>query len=286
MKTFYFTTCTYLHFIVLASCAPSEKPTEAAAADSAYQVVWQDEFEVDGQPDPNNWTYEEGFRRNQEDQWYQTDNAVCKDGFLVIEARRERKPNPNYQPDSEDWRENREFIEYTSSSLLTRELHTWQYGRFEIRAKIDTSPGMWPAFWTLGENDVWPACGEIDIMEYYRGMILANTAWAGPEEKTTWDIIEKAVASFNDPDWADKFHVWRMDWDETAIKLYVDDQLLNTTELEKTINQRGDIENPMKQPHYIIVNLAIGGTNGGDPSSTEFPRKYVIDYVRVSQLKR
>ena len=115
-------------------------------------------------------------------------------------------------------------------------------------------------------------------------MILANAAWAGPGEKTMWDDLKKEVASFEDPNWADKFHVWRMDWDENAIKLYVDDTLLNTIALEKTINQSGDIKNPMKQPHYLILNLAVGGTNGGDPSLTEFPRKYIIDYVRVYQV--
>ena len=262
---------------------PSRQRTNLPSMDSTYQLVWQDEFDVDGAPNPDNWAFEEGFARNREDQWYQPENAVCQDGFLIIEARKERKPNPNYQPDSDDWTKNRKFSEYTSSSLMTRGLHSWQYGRFEMRAKIDTSPGMWPAFWTLGEKGFWPVCGEIDIMEYYRGMILANAAWAGPEGETTWDDLKKPVESFNSPNWADQFHTWRMDWDETAIKLYVDDQLLNTIELEKTVNQRGEIENPMKQPHYVIINLAVGGTNGGDPSSTEFPRKYIIDYVRVYQ---
>lgn len=271
-----------LIFNAIYACSQTINTDDLSASHAAYELVWQDEFEVDGKPNPSRWNFEEGFVRNREDQWYQPENAVCKDGFLIIEARKERKPNPNYKPDSENWKENREFIEYTSSSLLTKGLHSWQYGRFEMRAKIDTSPGMWPAFWTLGEKGYWPACGEIDIMEYYRGMILANAAWAGAEG-THWDDLKKDVESFNDPDWAHKFHVWRMDWNENTIQLYVDDILLNTIELEKTINQRGDIENPMQQPHYIIINLAIGGTNGGDPSSTEFPRKYIIDYVRVYQ---
>lgn len=267
------------------SSSLSHPLTDTLTIDPTYQLVWQDEFDVNGAPDPNNWTFEEGFVRNREDQWYQPENAVCQDGFLVIEARKEQRPNPNYQAGSHDWKESREMIEYTSSSLLTKGLHTWQYGRFEIRAKIDISPGMWPAFWTLGEEGYWPACGEIDIMEYYRGMILANAAWAGPAQETVWDDLKKPVESFNDPDWADQFHTWRMDWDETAIRLYVDDQLLNTIELAKTTNQRSEIENPMKQPHYIIINLAVGGNNGGDPSSTKFPRKYIVDYVRVYQKK-
>lgn len=275
--------CSYLFLNPFFSLSQPANPADTATTNPTYQLVWEDEFEVEGRPNPSNWNYEEGFVRNREDQWYQAENAVCKEGFLIIEARKERKPNPNYQPGSENWEKSREFIEYTSSSLLTKGLRSWQYGRFEMRAKIDTSPGMWPAFWTLGKNGTWPVCGEIDIMEYYRGMILANAAWAGSEGKAMWDDLKKDIESFNDPDWANEFHVWRMDWDENTIQLYVDDILLNTIALDKTINQRGDIKNPMKQPHYIIINLAIGGTNGGDPSLTDFPRKYIIDYVRVYQ---
>lgn len=272
-----------LIFNAFLACAQPLSTEDAPVPDPTYQLVWQDEFEEDGKPNPNHWNYEEGFARNEEAQWYQADNAVCRDGFLVIEARKERRPNPWYEEESNNWKKSREFMEYTSSSLLTKGLHHWQYGRFEMRAKINTSPGMWPAFWTLGTAGNWPACGEIDIMEYYRGMILANAAWAGSGEKTTWDDFRKEVASFGDPNWADEFHIWRMDWDESTIKLYVDDVLLNAVAVEETINQRGDIENPMKQPHYLIVNLAVGGTNGGDPSLTEFPRKYIINYVRVYQ---
>jgi beta-glucanase (GH16 family) len=283
MKISFLIISNYLIFNTFLACSQPAGTDKMPIYDAAYQLVWQDEFEEEGKPDPTHWNFEEGFVRNNEHQWYQPENAVCKDGFLIIEARKEQKPNPNYKPESDNWKESREYIEYTSSSLRTRGLHAWQYGRFEIRAKIDTSPGRWPAFWTLGEKGSWPACGEIDIMEYYRGMILANAAWAGPEGKTMWDDLKKDVGSFNDPNWSNEFHIWRMDWDETAIKLYVDDILLNTIELEKTVNQRGDIKNPMKQPHYIIVNLAIGGNNGGDPSSTMFPRSYVVDYVRVYQ---
>ena len=114
--------------------------------------------------------------------------------------------------------------------------------------------------------------------------MLANACWAGPRRWVgVWDDLKKPITEFNDPDWSAKFHVWCMDWDKEAIKLYVDDQLLNTIELSKTINQTPDQANPFHEPHYILVNLAIGGTNGGDPSATEFPSRYEIDYVRVYQ---
>jgi beta-glucanase (GH16 family) len=255
------------------------------AQTSDYSLVWADEFNKDGRPDPNNWIYENGFERNEELQWYQPDNAVCKDGLLVIEARRERKPNPNYDPDSNSWRRNRQFIEYTSSCVKTIGRHSWTFGRFEMRGRIDTRPGLWPAFWTLGSARGWPGCGEIDIMEYYRGMLLANACWAGERRwSAIWDDLKKPITDF-DPDWSSRFHVWRMDWDKDNIKLYVDDELLNTIELSKTTNRTPDKANPFHEPHYILLNLAIGGTNGGDPSNTEFPSRFEIDYVRVYQKR-
>ena len=136
-----------LALIVLAGIAIS---TGWAAEATDYKLVWADEFDKDGRPDPNNWTYERGFVRNEELQWYQPENAWCQGDMLIIEGRRERKPNPGYDSDSNSWRRNRQYIEYTSACLKTPGLHSWTYGRFEMRAKIDTRSGLWPAFWTLG----------------------------------------------------------------------------------------------------------------------------------------
>lgn len=254
------------------------------AAPAGYQLVWSDEFEGAGRPDPANWNYESGFVRNEELQWYQPDNARCEGGMLVIEGRRERRPNPTYDPAAGDWRRSRREIEYTSTSMTTRGNQSWQYGRFEMRAKIDVRPGLWPAFWTLGVSGRWPSNGEIDIMEYYRGMILANVAWAeGENLRAKWDDVKIPLSRLGGPEWADQFHVWRMDWDDKEIRLYVDDVLLNRTDLSETVNPDG--KNPFHQPHYLLVNLAIGGTNGGDPSSTTFPSRYEVDYVRVYQRR-
>lgn len=255
--------------------------------DDTYELVWADEFDVDGRPDPSRWTYEEGFVRNRERQWYQPENARCEGGLLIIEGRRERKENPRFRPDGRDWRTTRPVAEYTSASLTTRGIQSWQYGRFEMRARIDTRPGLWPAFWTLGVAGRWPACGEIDIIEYYRGLLLANVAWAGERPgQTVWDDTKTPLAELGGPDWTDEFHVWRMDWDEQEIRLYVDDRLLNVTDLTGTVNRDGTGKNPFHQPHYLIVNLAIGGTNGGDPSATEFPARFEVDYIRVYQPRR
>jgi beta-glucanase (GH16 family) len=251
---------------------------------TGYKLVWSDEFNKDGRPDPNNWTYERGFVRNEELQWYQPDNARCENGTLIIEGRRERKQNPRYRPGNRDWKRSREYIEYTSSSLTTRRLHSWKYGRFEMRGRIDTRPGLWPAFWTLGIEGPWPSNGEIDIMEYYRSVLLANAAW-GTERRwvAKWDDSRKPITEFNDPNWSQKFHVWRMDWDADSIKLYVDDLLLNEINLKETINKDSEGKNPFHQPHYIILNLAIAGKAGGDPSNTKFPAKFEVDYVRIYQ---
>ncbi|MCU0455707.1 MAG: glycoside hydrolase family 16 protein [Bacteroidales bacterium] len=143
-------------------------------------LVWNDEFNIEGVPDTTSWRYEIGFVRNQELQYYQKDNAKITGGRLLIEGRRERVRNLRYNPERNDWR-SVEYAEYTSSSIQTRGFHQWQYGRFEIRARVDTAKGSWPAIWTLGISGGWPAGGEIDIMEFYRAnnvpIILANYAW-------------------------------------------------------------------------------------------------------------
>jgi beta-glucanase (GH16 family) len=265
---------------LVAQGAPASPATPAG-----YTLVWADEFNTNGAPDPLNWRYERGFVRNQEQQWYQADNAVVKDGQLVIEARREHLQNPQYEAGSTDWRRNRQVAEYTSASINTRGLHSFRYGRFEMRARIDIRPGMWPAFWTLGDAGRWPANGEIDIMEFYRGNLLANVAWADSAGKSVWDDTRTPVASLGGAEWASRFHVWRMDWDESEIRLYVDDRLLNTTDVRAAVNGGGGARNPLQQPHYLLLNLAIGGMNGGDPSATAFPARYEIDYVRVYQKR-
>lgn len=254
---------------------------------SGMKLVWNDEFNKQGKPDSSSWIYETGFVRNQELQWYQSDNANCTNGLLIIEGRREKIKNPGFIAGTPGWQTNKEYAEYTSSSIQTRGLKQWQFGRFEIRAKIDTACGAWPAIWTLGIKKGWPSNGEIDIMEFYRvkgvPTILANFAWGTSQRGTAkWDDLKKPLSDFTskDPDWTKKFHVWRMDWNKDSINLYLDDQLLNTTLLNQTVNPDGF--NPFLQPHYLLLNLAIGG-NGGDPSKTIFPLRYEIDYVRVYQ---
>jgi beta-glucanase (GH16 family) len=194
-----------------------------------------------------------------------------------------------YNEGSHDWRTNRKTAHYTSASINTRGQKQWLYGRFEVRARIDTTLGSWPAIWTLGVTKPWPSNGEIDIMEFYRvnnmPTILANAAW-GTEKpySARWHTERIPYAHFweNDPEWYQKFHIWRMDWTSEYIRLYLDGELLNTTMLSETVNPDGF--NPFRQPHYLLLNLAIGG-NGGNPDLSKFPIRYEVDYVRVYQEK-
>ena len=245
-----------------------------APAPDDWTLVWSDEFDTPGPPDPRNWTYETGFVRNHELQWYRPENARCERGLLIIEARRER------------FRSGDARAEYTSASLNTRGLHDWTYGRFEMRARIDTRAGLWPSFWTLGVAGPagWPSGGEIDIMEYYQGSLLANVASIrDPSGMPAWHVVRKPLQEFGDEHWPDQFHIWRMDWDQRVINLYVDGVLLNSVDLATTVNNDGSGVNPFHQPQYILLNLAVGGDSGGDPSDTRFPARFEIDYVRVYQ---
>lgn len=269
-------TCIVL-LILVCNCVKAQQDKNL---NEGYKLVWADEFNKDGAPDPANWSYEKGFVRNEEHQWYQPENAYCKNGYLILEARKENKANPNYIEGSKDWRTNRKHIEYTSASIITRHKQQWLYGRFEMRGKIDISKGMWPAWWMLGINKPWPSNGEIDIMEYYRDSLLANIAiGTDAPYKAYWYSKKKPV----DTAWASQFHIWRMDWNATAIALYVDDSLMLSVPLDNLVNKDGSGFNPFKQPQYMLLNLAIGGQNGGDPSQTGFAKTFEVDYVRVYQ---
>ena len=251
-----------------------------------YKLVWTDEFNEDGPPNTGKWSFEKGFVRNEELQWYQAENVWCKNGLLIIEGRKELKPNPGYKAGNSDWRMNRENIAYTASSINTAGKHTWMYGRFEMRGRIDISKGLWPAWWTLGVTGRWPSNGEIDIMEYYSNKLLFNIACGtATPYKPEWYSNTIPVDSLGGKKWADQFHIWRMDWDENSIALYMDDLLMNKVELSRLVNKDGSKVNPFKQPHYMLLNLAIGGKNGGDPGNTQFPNRFEVDYVRVYQKR-
>jgi beta-glucanase (GH16 family) len=249
-------------------------------APSGYRLVWSDEFSTPGRPNPANWGFEKGFSRNEELQWYQEDNATVRDGKLIIEARRERKESPWYRPGSAEWRHSRKYIEYTSSSLISRRLREFKFGIFEMRGRIDVKQGIWPAWWTLGVSGEWPSNGEIDIMEYYAGKIRANVASGTAKRwEPKWDSVAIDITTLG-ANWSSEFHVWQMNWNDEKIDLYLDGTRLNRTLLKDALNPDGT--SPFRQKHYMILNLALGGL-GGLPPETAFPRRFVVDYVRVFQ---
>ena len=122
-------------------------------------------------------------------------------------------------------------------------------------------------------------------MEYYGDGILANAAWGSTTRwQGVWDSSKKPMSHFygKDSDWANKYHIWVMDWTPEFIKIYLDGELLNTIETAKTVNADGS--NPFtSRNHYVLLNLALGGNNGGDPSRPNYPITYFVDYVRVYQ---
>ncbi|MCR5350946.1 MAG: glycoside hydrolase family 16 protein [Bacteroidales bacterium] len=289
---------------LLSGCGTSPRqaflPTSRDARPTEYEgmtLVWHDEFDTPGRPGPD-WSYERGFVRNQEHQWYQEENCFVEDGVLVLEARRETVENPQYDPNApeRDWKRSRKVAEYTSGSVNTRNSFTFKYGKLEVRAKISVEKGSWPAIWTLGNHWGWPFCGEIDVMEYYlvrdTPTILANAAWGSENGGSEWRTTHHPLSRFleKDPEWVEKYHVWMMDWTPDRLVLSLDGEVLNTVDLSETVNGgfRGNTENPFSNDHpdfahYILLDYAIGGQNGGDPSGSSWPQRYCIDYVRVYQ---
>ena len=288
--------------ILLGACMALFAMANAQTTEDGYELVWHDEFDGDGplfptvgnMPSPTlQWNAEQGFVRNHEDQWYQGANAYKLDGVLILEGRIDSIPNPRYEAGSNDWKRARPFAQYSSASINTRGHFSFCFGRLEVRARIPAVTGAWPAIWTLGESMDWPSNGEIDVLEYYiadnQPTILANFAWG---TDTPWDAIWRSTftpyAHFleQDPQWGEKFHLWTLDWDSTQLVIALDGEVLNRIDLSETVNGSvGNYTNPFHQPHYILLNLALGGDHGGPFDPDAFPMRYEIDYVRVWQRR-
>jgi beta-glucanase (GH16 family) len=256
-----------------------------------WSLVWSDEFDYTGPPNEEKWNYEQGFVRNQELQYYtkaRKENARVESGHLIIEARREDWPNPDYRADesSRKWQRSRDKADYTSASLITKDKASWTYGRIEVRAKLPAGKGVWPAIWMLGMNIGqvgWPKCGEIDIMEYvgfdpntvYANVHMAKYNHAKGNGKGSKIKADKPYASF---------HTYAVEWTTEKMDFFFDENKYFTFE-----NEHGSADVwPFDQPHYLIVNLAIGGSWGGQKGIDEsiFPQQFLIDYVRVYQKKQ
>jgi beta-glucanase (GH16 family) len=263
-----------LLFGLLASaCAQpvSTTPAGPTAIPRDGRLLWAEEFDYEGLPDPEKWGYEVGNRRNREWQYYtwgRKENAWVADGVLTITASDETFENNKY----------------TSASITTADKYYMQYGTIEVRAKLPKGRGTWPAIWMLGKNYnegvAWPKCGELDLMENVgfdpnRIHATVHTAKRNHVSKTeSTNSIELA-----DP-WT--FHDYKMTWTPDLITFFIDG-----VEVHAYPNDGGGVDTwPFDQPMYLILNLAIGGTWGGQQGVDDaiFPASYQIDYVRIYAL--
>ena len=250
-------------------------------------LVWADEFNTGEMASTDNWTYESGYVRNQEIQYYTTarpENCTLRDGMLVFTGRRE---TTSFQ-DKEQTRTD----EFTAASIITNRKHSWKYGRFEIRAKLPSGRGPWPAFWMKGDSqntgDGWPKCGEIDIMEYagkdpntmVHNIIFGSGSTNGgnnktaPAQGTYTQWTAKPTGTYN----AD-FRVYSLDWNSRQITFAIDNVVTHAVDITRFS------PNPFHQPFSILLNLSLGAaddrTMGGKLDPECLPVEFVVDYVRV-----
>lgn len=261
----------FLVYVLTIIMAPScDNPLDPEVPN--WQLVWQDEFEglASQRPDSTKWTYDIGTGNNgwgnQELQYYtdrQENIYLDGDGNLAITARRESFGG---QP-------------FTSARINTQGLFEQAYGRFEARIKMPWGPGIWPAFWMLG-NDIetvgWPQTGEIDIMEF-RGQQtnVINGTVHGPGY-SGGAAVTKTFGFANNRFDVD-FHLFAVEWGKNYLRFYVDEVLYQEI-------KPGDLNGPwvFNKPFFIILNVAVGGNYVGFPTSqTPFPQSMLVDYVRV-----
>ncbi|GIV60197.1 glycoside hydrolase family 16 protein [Rhodocaloribacter litoris] len=267
---------TLVLLLLLPACQPA--PQEEAP-EPAWRLVWADEFETEGLPDPAKWGYDVGGHGwgNQERQYYterRPENARVEDGRLIIEARRD------------GWQGH----EYTSARLVSRGKGDWTYGRFEARARLPSGRGTWPAIWMLPTegpygNGGWPDNGEIDIMEHVG--FDPDVVHASVHTRAYHHSIgTQKTARIHVPTARTGFNVYAVEWTPEAIRAFVNDSLYFTFPNERLSNPEADYRHwPFDHPFHLVLNVAVGGSWGGmqgvDPDI--WPQRMEIDYVRVYQ---
>ncbi len=259
------------------ACVSSIVPAPASAqpAPEGYALVWQDEFDRDGLPDPARWSYDVGGHGwgNKEPQFYtegRLENARVEGGHLIIEARRE------------SW----QGAPYTSARLVTKGRGDWTYGRIEVRAKLPRGRGSWPAIWMLATTQGpmrWPDDGEIDIMEHVgfdQGVVHASVHTKAYHHS----MGTQKTATVSVPDVSDAFHVYVLDWEADRIRVFVDDRQYFQFDKEPG----GKTVWPFDGPFHLLLNIAVGGAWGGQKGIDEssLPYRMDVDYVRVYQRRR
>lgn len=258
----------------------------SATSQQERKLVWQEEFNYTGLPDPKKWTYEEGFIRNQERQYYtvkRKENVYVHNGMLEIKGRKENHANTQFEKGSSEWRKSDSLAYYTSGSINTLGKASWKYGRIEVRAKIPHGMGVWPAVWMMGINRSevqWPACGEIDIMEFvgHDSTHIFGTIHYPKDGAQNGHGSSHEKIEVEDP--YNNFHVYAMEWDSSQIKVFFDDQVYHSFQLSEADSKN---DNAFRKPFYLLLNLALGGAWGGPIDDKILPQSYFVDYVRVYQ---
>lgn len=249
---------------------------------SERNLIWNDEFNYNGLPNSAKWSYEEGYIRNGEVQRYNKENKTnsrVENGHLIIEAH--HKPTQREQNLWQSLFEEQPKDTYTSASLTTKHLPGWSHGRVEVRAKLPQGRGLWPAIWLLGSNikDVgWPMAGEIDIMEYvgFKPDIIHSAIHTG---ERNYRKNNHAKSYQRADDLSHDFHVYSVERSLDRIDFYIDEVLHYSYQKEGSSVSYWPFDKPM----YLIINLAVGGSWGGQKGidNSIFPQKFIIDYVRV-----
>ena len=244
---------------------------------SKWRLVWADEFEYKGLPDPKKWGYDVGGHGwgNKELQYYtqgREENARVENGRLIIEARRDA------------W----EGHEYTSARLVSKGKGDWTYGRFEVRAKLPSGRGTWPAIWMLPSGKDyggWPSGGEIDIMEHVG--FDPDVVHASVHTKSYHHTINtQKTAKISVPTSRSEFNIYAVEWTPEEIRTFVNDRHYFTFKNERLTNPNADYKEwPFDKPFHLLLNLAVGGTWGGEKGVDEsvWPQRMEIDYVRIYQ---
>jgi len=239
-----------------------------------YKLIWSDEFNG-SQLDTNAWSYRIGTGSNgwgnNELEYYtnRKENLFLSSGLLTIEARKEKYRGQKY----------------TSARIATQNKKIFTYGRVDIRAKLPVGQGIWPALWMLGNNISsvgWPACGEIDIMEMIGKTpkkVYGTLHWK--KKDGTHTMLTKSYKLENGA-FSDQFHVYSLLWTKDSLKILIDDQIYSRVGMDVFPEE----SNPFHQPFYLVINVAIGGNWPGSPdSTTHFPKRMYVDYVRVFEKK-
>jgi beta-glucanase (GH16 family) len=253
---------------------PSESKPQSTAK---WDLVWSDEFDsADGSlPDAKKWKHDIGGNGwgNHELEYYtnRTANASVRAGKLEITARREDYTGSD-----------RVARQYTSARLKTQEIFAQAYGRFVARIKIPRGQGIWPAFWMLGddiENNGWPACGEIDVMENVgKEPATIHGSLHGPGYSGDQDFTSIFHLP-GGPKFADDFHEFSAEWELNVVRFSVDEhQYAEFRPARLPAGKKWVFDHPF----FILLNVAVGGDWPGPPdANTQFPQTMLVDYVRV-----